>query len=148
MADNRLSEKFDALSDKAKESANKLQDLRRTREGSTESRRRRSARACHRDRGPLLRRGWSTPQVGPRLSGMRSAGNGRPTSPRCGQTSTRRKTNSMRRPPRRDADDAEDYASDAISFAQGAIEEAEAAALDAVYARANAVALGSGVARP
>jgi hypothetical protein len=37
---------------------------------------------------------------------------------------------------------------DAISFAQGAIEEAEAASLDAVYARANAVALGSGVARP
>ena len=53
MADNRLSEKFDALSDKAKESANKLKGLRRAREGSTESRRRRSARACHRDRGPV-----------------------------------------------------------------------------------------------
>ena len=50
MADNRLSEKFDALSDKAKESANKLKACRRTREGPAESRRRRSARACHRDR--------------------------------------------------------------------------------------------------
>ena len=47
-----------------------------------------------------------------------------------------------------DADLAEDNALDAISFAQGAIEEAEAAALDAVYARANAVALSSGGARP
>jgi WhiB family transcriptional regulator, redox-sensing transcriptional regulator len=31
---------------------------------------------------------------------MRSAGNGRPTSPRCAQTSKRRKTNTMRRPQR------------------------------------------------
>jgi hypothetical protein len=49
----------------------------------------------------------------------------------------------MRRRAARDADLAEDSAWDAISFAQDAIEEAEAAALDAVYARANAVALGS-----
>ena len=35
----------------------------------------------------------------------------------------------------------------AISFAQGALEEAEAAALDAVYARAKAIALSSGIAR-
>ena len=49
----------------------------------------------------------------------------------------------MRRPPRWTPTSLRSYALDAISFAQGAIEEAEAASLDAVYARANAVALGS-----
>jgi len=48
----------------------------------------------------------------------------------------------------RNADMAEDYAWDALLFAEGVVEEAESAALYAVYARANAVALGSGVARP
>ena len=68
---------------------------------------------------------------------------GRPTSPRCGQTSKRRWTQQDAKAAALDADLAEGYALDAISFAQGAIEEAEAASLDAVYARANAVALSS-----
>ena len=53
MADNQLSEKFDALSEKAKESANKLKASAGREEGSTESGRRRSARACRRDRRPV-----------------------------------------------------------------------------------------------
>ena len=53
MADSRLSEEFDALSDKAKETAEQRQDRWRTRKGSTESGRRRSTAACHSDRGAV-----------------------------------------------------------------------------------------------
>ena len=51
MADNRLSEKFDALSDKAKESANKLKASAGREKDQLKTDARRSARACHRDRG-------------------------------------------------------------------------------------------------
>jgi len=53
MADNRLSEKFDALSDKAKESANKLKAAAGREKDQLKADAARSTRACHSDRRPV-----------------------------------------------------------------------------------------------
>ena len=142
MADNRLSEKFDALSDKAKESANKLKAS-----AGREKDQLKADAAAARERATATADQFEEKVVDAsvRASSQWDEVRGKWKAHVAKvQSSIEAKIDEQdAKAAALDADLAEDYALDAISFAQGAIEEAEAASLDAVYARANAVALSS-----
>ena len=142
MADNRLSEKFDALSDKAKESANKLKAT-----GGREKDQLKADAAAARERATATADQFEEKVVeaSERASSQwdEVRGKWKAHVAKVRSSIEAKMDEQDAKAAALDADLAEDYALDAISFAQGAIEEAEAASLDAVYARANAVALGS-----
>ena len=142
MADNRLSEKFDALSDKAKESANKLKAS-----AGREKDQLKVDAAAARERATATADQFEEKVVdaSARASSQWDEVRGKWKAHVAKvQSSIDAKMDEQdAKAAALDADFAEDNALDAISFAQGAIEEAEAASLDAVYARANAVALSS-----
>ena len=142
MADNRLSEKFDALSDKAKESANKLKAA-----GGREKDQLKADAAAARERATATADRFEEKVVDAsvRASSQWDEVRGKWKAHVAKvQSSIEAKMDEQdAKAAALDADLAEGYALDAISFAQGAIEEAEAASLDAHYARANAVALSS-----
>ncbi len=144
---SRLSEKFDALSDKAKESANKLKasagrEKDQLKADAAAARERATATADQFEEKVVD----ASATVSSQWDEVRGKWKAHLAKVRSNLEA--KKDEHDAKAAARDADDAEDYALDAISFAQGAIEEAEAASLDAVYARANAVALSSGGARP
>jgi hypothetical protein len=145
MADNRLSEQFDALSDNAKETANKVRaagererdqlkaDAAAARQRAAATAEQLKQEANVSDKASTawdeVRRKWKA-----HVAEVRSNLHAKIDE----QDATAAE---------RYADLAENYARNVISFAQGSLQEAGAAALDAVYARANAIALSSGIAR-
>jgi hypothetical protein len=147
MADNRLSEQFDALSDNAKETANKVRAAgererdqlkadaaaARQRAAATAEQLKQEANDVLSDKASTawdeVRRKWKA-----HVAEVRSNLHAKIDE----QDATAAE---------RYADLAENYARNVISFAQGSLQEAGAAALDAVYVRANAIALSSGIAR-
>ena len=101
MANNGLSDKFDTLSDEAKESANKLRAA-----GEREKDQLKADTATTRGREPAtaenIKANWTTRRVGRPLNSDEFAGNGRPTSQkvRSNIEAKRNKRRDRRRPPR------------------------------------------------
>lgn len=133
MGDNRLSEKFDALSDKAKESANKL----RASAGREQDQLKADAAAA-RERATATADQFEEKVVdaSSRASSQwdEVRGKWKAHVAKVRANIDAKKGELEAKAAARDADDAEGCALDAISFAQGAIEKAEVAPLDAFYA--------------
>src|SRR6478752_5491082 len=128
MADNRLSEKFDALSDKAKESANKLKAS-----AGREKDQLKADAAAARERATATADRFEEKVVDASVRASSQwdevRGKWKAHLAKVRSDLDAKKDEHDAKAAARDADDAEGYALDAISFAQGAIEEAEAASL-------------------